>query len=195
MKSLDIKRIISAASLAIALNHFAFGQSVTAGQAAQTDRTKLAGEAVIRGGYGHTDPYKANLKFNVTSRTIDFKSYAGVSGITPYSSKLTEAELYTFTGTAPLSENAGNVYLSTLYTEASGVVPHYGFSLGYNPGGNHRFTLEFDGKNSTSHENGTLKEGLFAEGLEPIKTHWSLNSPILTENCYNVNAGYEYTIS
>ena len=103
MKSLDIKRVISAASLAIALNHFAFGQSVTAGQAAQTDRTKLAGEAVIRGGYGHTDPYKANLKFNVTSRTIDFKSYAGVSGITPYSSKLTEAELYTFTGTAPLS--------------------------------------------------------------------------------------------
>lgn len=195
MKSLDIKRIISAASLAIALNHFAFGQSVTAGQATQTDRTKLAGEAVIRGGYGHTDPYKANLKFNVASRTIDFKSYAGVSGITPYSSKLTEAELYTFTGTAPLSENAGNVYLSTLYTEASGVVPHYGFSLGYNPGGNHRFTLEFDGKNSTSHENGTLKEGLFAEGMEPIKTHWSLNSPILTENCYNVNAGYEYTIS
>ena len=27
-------------------------------------------------------------------------------------------------GAMPLSENAGNVYRSTLYTEASGVVPH-----------------------------------------------------------------------
>ena len=45
---------------------------------------RLTGEAAIRGGYGHTDPYRANLKFNVASRTIDFKSYAGVTGITPY---------------------------------------------------------------------------------------------------------------
>ena len=43
----------------------------------------LSGEAAIRGGYGHTDPYKANLKFIVASRTIDFKSYAGVIGVTP----------------------------------------------------------------------------------------------------------------
>ena len=188
-----MKRMTAAAILAFALAMEVFGQGARPGESAEG--TRLTGEAAIRGGYGHTDPYRANLKFNAASRTIDFKSYAGVIGITPYSSRMTEAELYTFTGAMPLSENAGNVYRSTLYTEASGVVPHYGFSLGYKPGGSHRFTLGFDGQNTSSHVNGTLEEDLLAEGSEPVKTHWSLDSPILNENFYNVNAGYEYAIS
>ena len=197
-----MKRMTAAAILAFALAMEVFGQGAMQGESSGGARPEgpgkgamLTGEAAIRGGYGHTDPYRANLKFNAASRTIDFKSYAGVIGITPYSSRMTEAELYTFTGAMPLSENAGNVYRSTLYTEASGVVPHYGFSLGYKPGGSHRFTLGFDGQNTSSRENGTLEEDLLAEGSEPVKTHWSLDSPILNENFYNLNAGYEYAIS
>ena len=146
-----MKRMTAAAILAFALAMEVFGQGARQGESAggaipegPGKGARLTGEAAIRGGYGHTDPYRANLKFNAASMTIDFKSYAGVIGITPYSSRMTEAELYTFTGAMPLSENAGNVYRSTLYTEASGVVPHYGFSLGYKPGGSHRFTLGFD---------------------------------------------------
>ena len=184
-----MKRMTAAAILAFALAMEVFGQGAMPGESAEGTRlgessggampegpgkgAMLTGEAAIRGGYGHTDPYRANLKFNAASRTIDFKSYAGVTGITPYSSRQTEAELYTFTGAMPLSENAGNVYRSTLYTEASGVVPHYGFSLGYKPGGSHRFTLGFDGQNTSSRENGTLEEGLSVEGQDQIHTHWS----------------------
>ena len=93
-----MKRMTAAAILAFALAMEVFGQGARQGESAGGARpevpgkgTMLTGEAAIRGGYGHTDPYRANLKFNVASRTIDFKSYAGVTGITPYSSKLTEA--------------------------------------------------------------------------------------------------------
>ena len=111
-----MKRITVAAVLASALAIQVSGQGARQGESSGGARLEgpgkgamLSGEAAIRGGYGHTDTYKANLKFNVASRTIDFKSYAGVTGITPYSSRMTEAELYTFTGAMPLSENAGNV--------------------------------------------------------------------------------------
>lgn len=194
MKSLYIKKTILAAGLAMALGFGVHGQDEVAGQTVPTSRARLTGEAVIRGGYGHTDPYKANLKLNVASRKIDFKSFVGVNGITPYSSRMTEAELYTFTGSDPLSENGGNIYLSTLKTETTGVTPHYGFSFGFHPDGKQHFTLEFDGRNSIGHENGTLNEGLFTEGNEAIKTLWEVTSPILTENYYNVNAGYEYAL-
>ena len=102
-----MKRITVAAVLALAIQISGQGarQGESAGGAIPEGPGKgamLAGEAAIRDGYGHTDPYRANLKFNAASRTIDFKSYAGVTGITPYSSRMTEAELYTFTGTAHL---------------------------------------------------------------------------------------------
>ena len=121
-----MKRITVATVLAFALAMEVYGQGAMPGESAEGTRlgessggampegpgkgarrcqrqeesaegAMLAGEAAIRGGYGHTDPYRANLKFNAASRTIDFKSYAGVIGITPYSSRKTEAELYTFT--------------------------------------------------------------------------------------------------
>ena len=55
----------------------ALGQNGEAVREMRTDRTRWTGEAAVRGGYGHTDPYKANLKINATGRAIDFKSYIG----------------------------------------------------------------------------------------------------------------------
>lgn len=190
-----MKRTISAAIISIALSLSALGQNGEAVREMRTDRTRWTGEAAVRGGYGHTDPYKANLKINATGREIDFKSYIGLRGITPYSSGQTNEESYTFTGIMPLSENAGNTYHSTAYTETTGIAPYYGFSIGTNPGRRQRFSLAFDGKNSTGHENGTLKESLFTRGNEPVLTHWNLHSPILSTSYYNVNARYENTLS
>ena len=89
-----MKRITVAAVLALAIQ--ISGQGAMQGESSGGARPEgpgkgamLTGEAAIRGGYGHTDPYRANLKFNAASRTIDFKSYAGVIGITPYSSRMT----------------------------------------------------------------------------------------------------------
>ena len=75
-----MKRITVATVLAFALAMEVYGQGAMPGESAEGTRPEgpgkgamLTGEAAIRGGYGHTDPYKANLKFIVASRTIDFK--------------------------------------------------------------------------------------------------------------------------
>lgn len=161
----------------------------------KTSVTKTGGEVELKAGYGHTSPYEAEIKLDIAGSKVHFKPYVALKGITPYSSAHIEQEDYTFTGTAPLSENLGNTYQSLRETESRGSISEYGFHFDYMPAARHKLSLAFDGENAQRSENGLFKEELRLTDGGNMLASWSLNSPVLRENVNSAMAGYRFSYS
>lgn len=158
-------------------------------------QTRPTGEVSVGGGYGHIDPYEASLRLDVDGRKVSFRPFFGIKGITPYSSRHIGEEDYTFTGKAPLSENAGNQYLSSSETQAKGIVTNYGFNLGLKLSRKHFLGIEFEGENLSRNESGSLKEQFMASGKDPVRTNWTISNPLVNENMFAVGADYRFSYS
>ena len=157
--------------------------------------TKTGGQVELKAGYGHTSPYEAEIKLDIAGSKMHFKPFVALKGITPYSSAHIEKEDYTFTGTAPLSENPGNAYESFKETESRGATSEFGFNFDYMPASRHTLSLAFEGENLQRSENGVFNEELrLVNGINKLAI-WNLNSPLLRENIYSAKAGYRLAYS
>ena len=156
---------------------------------------KTAGEVEMNAGYGHTSPYEAEVKLNISGNKVHFSPFVAVKGITPYSSAHIEREDYTYTGTDFFSENPGNRFLSSKETESRGTVSEYGFHLNYRPAAQHSFSLAFEGENIQRSETGSLSEEMIFTDGRSWQAEWNLDSPLLRENVCSARAGYRFTYS